>query len=132
MKDVRNIFERGSELKLRFNTPNGVLVVENLWDLKLSTGKVNLNTIAKQISKEIKEFGEEDFVGSGSNIPEELTLSMEIVKHIIQVKKDRAAKAELGKANESKNALIDELIAKKELEELGNLSKEELLKLKSQ
>ncbi len=53
-----NIFENASKTKVRFETSKGEVSVEELWDLSLTS----LDSIAKVISKELKEASEESFI----------------------------------------------------------------------
>ena len=41
------MFEKASRLKLRFKTQNGIIAVDDLWDLTLDS----LNTLAKALNK---------------------------------------------------------------------------------
>ena len=122
-----NIFETATRLKVRFASPVGRLTVEDLWTLPLTstTGKANLNDVARTISKELKTQDEEDFVGTTTTDPTE-TLKLDIVKHIISVRKDENKAKEEARVTESQNALIKQLIAEKKNEELKGKSLEEL------
>ena len=54
-----NIFEMATRKKIRFNSPQGDLSTEDLWDLPLSSkvnGKANLDDIAKDLHRLL--FGE--------------------------------------------------------------------------
>ena len=55
------MFEQASRLKLRFTTARGSLSVEDLWDLPLTstTGKPNLDDIAKSLNRELRATSEE-------------------------------------------------------------------------
>ena len=57
------MFERASKLKLRFNTEKGMVTTEDLWDLPLlQRNAVDLDSLAKNLNKAVKESGEESFV----------------------------------------------------------------------
>lgn len=127
---MEQIFEQASRKKLRFAVQGvGILTVEDLWDLPLqSKTKPNLDTLAMGLHAQIKEAeGETSFVKPETNgVSEQLTLSFEIVKHIIGVKvaeRDTAAAAR-DKA-EKKQKLLG-LLAQKQDEELTNLSIDEI------
>ena len=78
------MFEKAVRLKLRFDSPQGLMSAEDLWDLPLTSSrpnKANLNDIAKEVSRELKASGEEDFVNPTSKADETLQLKLEIVKH---------------------------------------------------
>lgn len=46
---MQNIFEQAVRQKLRFQTVRGLLTVEQLWDLPLDKGEVNLYQIATEL-----------------------------------------------------------------------------------
>ena len=124
-----SLFEKAARLKLRFDSPQGLLSVEDLWDLPLTTNRANranLNDIGKDILREIKAQGEEDLVNPRSVIDETLQLKLEIVKHTIQViQAENLAARELSEKREKKAKLL-ELIAHKKDQELEGKSVEEL------
>jgi hypothetical protein len=125
-------FEQATKAKLRFDSPAGQLSVEDLWDLKLRspTGKANLDDIAialdKQISSDVgKSFVLEDRQG----VNETLRLKFDIVKRIIDVRKEEAKAAVAAEERKATRARIKELIAKKQDEVLAGKSEEELNQL---
>jgi hypothetical protein len=54
-----NLFLVASRSKFRFNTASGTITTEDLWDLPLSSGKANLDDIAKALNKQLKDASEE-------------------------------------------------------------------------
>ena len=63
------MFEQASRSKFRFNSSQGLLTTEDLWDLPLtSTRYANLNDIAKELNRTLKATAEEDFVGQGAAV----------------------------------------------------------------
>jgi hypothetical protein len=126
-----NIFENASRVKSRFNSVQGALTVEQLWDLPLTTTRSNvasLNALAIEIQKEINGTSEITFVKSSSTSKEnkELKEKLEILVHIIEVRESENQAALDAKAIKSKKAAIEELIAKKQEEAMGDKSIEEL------
>jgi len=123
------MFEKAVRLKLRFDSPQGLMSAEDLWDLPLTSSrpnKANLNDIAKEVSRELKASGEEDFVNPTSKADETLQLKLEIVKHVIHViQAENEAARELANKREKKARLL-ELIAHKQDQELEGKSVEEL------
>lgn len=122
----KEMFEKASRLKLRFTTRQGLLSVEDLWDLSLNS----LDTIAKAVNKELGTEAE------GSFIPNKVTrkaathndLRLEILKHVIntkvaedEAKANRAAKAE-------QLARLKTLAANKQDEAFAAQSLDEILK----
>lgn len=118
------MFDKATRMKLRFESNKGLLSVEQVWDLSLTT----LNEMAKGLSRQVKaaETDEEDFIGTKSNVDSELQLRFDVVKHIIGVKlkeRDDSREAAERKAN---NQVILELIQRKKQQELESKSVEEL------
>jgi len=125
------MFEKASRLKLRFESGKGLITIEDLWDLPLTTPVrgSSLDTIAKSISKQVKDSAEESFVTKTSSKNQELELKFEIVKHIIKVRLNEQEQKENALILKTKKEKIASLIAKKEDAELENLSIDELKKL---
>lgn len=124
------MFEKASRTKLRFDTPKGLLATEDLWDLPLTstTGKANLDDLARDIYKSIK--GSEEgvsFVAPEPSVKNDAEkLRFEIVKYVIATKlaeNDAAKKSrERGEQKQRLLALIaekeDQALAWKSLDEL--------------
>lgn len=123
------MFEKAARLKLRFPSPQGGLTVEDLWDLPLTSTRLNqanLNNIAKGISRQLKAEGEEDFVNPKSGADTVLQVQLEIVKHIIQVRQAENEAAYALADRRQKKERIMEIIAKKKDQELEGKPLEEL------
>ena len=119
MSDI-NIFEAATRGRLRFGSNKGMLTVEDLWDLPLnSKNNASLDGIARAYNRELKSQEEESFVTKPARKDSVLELGFEVVKHIIEVRlaENEAAKKKIDRDKEKK--LLMELIAKKEVEELG-------------
>lgn len=123
------MFEKAVRLKLRFASPQGALSVEDLWDLPLTSIRVNvanLNNVAKEISRQLKNAGEEDFVAPKVGADEVLQLKLEIVKRVIFVRQEEnAAERATAERKEKKEKLL-ELIARKQDQQLEGKPLEEL------
>lgn len=123
------MFERANRLKLRFDSPQGALTAEDLWDLPLTSTRANvanLNNVAKEVSRQLKQAGEEDFINPKSGADEILQLKLDIAKHIISVRQaENEAVRTVAERKEKKVRLL-ELIARKQDEELGAKSTQEL------
>ena len=128
MTEQINLFETASRQKLRFTTAKGLLPTEDLWDLPLLT---TLNELAKSLSKQVKEAGEESFIEGKSSANEKLETMFEIVKHIIKVKLAERETLKVAKKNATKKAQLDELIHNKKNAELASLSIEDLEKMRA-
>ena len=126
-----NIFEKASRRKLRFGTNVGLLSVEDLWDLPLTEGKVNLNDLAKSVNKLIKD-DDEDFVKVRKRATKEESdnkLRLEILKRIIEVRVEEKERKEKALERKREKELIANIITEKQNEELKNKSIEELKKM---
>jgi hypothetical protein len=134
-----DIFESASRKKLRFASPKGELTAEQLWDLPLLTAgsvrtsqgipNVDLDTIARTVSKSLKDVSEESFVTVSTNPAKAIfELQLEIVKHIIAVKVADAAKAKDRADKADKRRKLLDALAAKEDEEIGAKSKDTILK----
>lgn len=121
------MFETASRLKLRFSSAVGLISVEDLWDLPLtSTNRANLDAIAIALDAELKATSGVSFVSPSSKDTKELQLKFDIVKHIIDRKIAENAAKVLAKSKAQQVAKIKDLIAEKEDEALKNLSADEL------
>ena len=94
------LYKKAAIEKWRFETIQGSVMVEDLFDLPLTSRRANLNDVAKSINKQIKDAGEEDFVSTSNNVTNVLREKLELVKDIITTKQ-----AEI-EARENELALI--------------------------
>ena len=124
------MFEQASRLKVRFDTTKGLLSVEDLWDLPLTseTGRANLDDLARELHQQLKAAGDNvSFVSPVHNKADErLQLGFDVVKRIIEV---RVAERDAAKAETDRKARkqrIMSIIAQKEDEKLSSTSLEEL------
>lgn len=125
------MFEQATRMKLRFNTPQGQLVVEDLWDLPLTstTNRANLDQIAVGLYAELNSNRNISFVNSNSTGDTTLQLKFDIVKHIIDVRKaENLATAEARVRKEKKQQILT-LISQKENETLAGKSLDDLRKM---
>lgn len=127
-----SIFEQATRTKLRFSSTKGELSVEQLWDLPL-TGRtqnaVDLDTLGRQITRELKDLDDESFVSSRPN-PRKTTLQLQldVLKHIRDVKLAEREAAEKQVERAEQKARLQEILHRKENEELEGMSKEEIEK----
>lgn len=130
-----NMFEIAVRNKMRFETAKGLISVEDLWDLPMmakSPTAVSLDTVARKIAIDLTEQEKlNSFVAENGNeaVIEALKLKLEIVKHVIAVRKKEAAEKREAAEKAAKRQKIKELIAQKEEDALSSLSKEELLEM---
>lgn len=116
---MSDMYKFAAQKKLRFPSKRGPLLVEDLFQLPLTTKVINaddLDTVAKAINKQLKEVSEESFVSDRTNDPKAkaLQVALDIVKDVIATRKD-AIKAVQAKAERDakRNAILDALDKKK-------------------
>lgn len=119
---MEKMFEKATKNKLRFTTNKGQISVEDLWDLSL----ISLDTIAREVNKALKADQEESFISPKSTANSELTLKLEILKYIIQVKQEEKEKSKLRAEKQAQLATLKELAAQKSGEALSQKSLEEI------
>lgn len=122
------MFEQATRNKDRFETSQGLLTVEDLWDLPLTSarGRANLDDIARSLSKRLKETETESFVIKAPKADETTQRKFAVVKHIIEVRLAENEAAATIRANKEKRQQLLALIAQKENEQLQGHTLEEL------
>ncbi len=120
----KNMFEVATREKMRFPF-KGTISVEDLWDLSVH----NLDKVFKTLNSQRKEAQEESLLNMKSSEDERLETQIEIVKYIVNVKLEEQAARVKAAENKEKKQKIMALMAKKDDEEMENMSKEELQKL---
>lgn len=118
-----SIFEKASRAKLSFKANNGVLSVNDLWDLSLES----LNTLAKAVNRELKLSEEENFIAVKSSVNATLELRLDILKRIIEVKLQEREAAKDASAKSERRKAILQVLSEKDDESLKNKTREELL-----
>jgi len=128
---MSEMFEKAARAKIRFESSKGLLTVEDLWDLPLTSAKsANLDDLAKALYKQVKETaGEISFVKPVEKDGGELQMKFEIVKHIIDVRVSERDAAAAATARREQKQNILALIAQKENEQLAGTSLEDLRKM---
>jgi len=123
-----DLFERATRLKLRFPTLRGVVSVEDLWEMPLTskTG-FDLDSTAKAVNAQLKSAQEDSFVVTRAN-PQRtgLELQMEIIKHVIAVllRESEEKLARAGRKAEKERLLS--ILESKQVEKMQGMSEEEL------
>jgi len=118
------MFEKASRMKIRFQTAIGIITTEDLWGLKLT----QLNDLAKSLNRQIKDAEEESFIAEPSSASKELTLKLDIVKHIIAVLLEEKDKKEKAKERKEQRDRLLEILNKKQNESLEAMSIEDIKK----
>jgi hypothetical protein len=124
------MFDKATRQKIRFTTPSGQLSAEELWDLPLTSAKsANLDSIAIQLDKELKETSTVSFVNKTAKGSELTRLKFDVVLHIMEVRTAEAEAATLTKANAERKQKLLSILAEKQDADLKGKSTEELQKL---
>lgn len=128
-----SIFEQASKAKLRFQTVKGQLSVEQLWDLPLDKGEVNLYQLATELLVDTQNKPEQalSFFKKATSKNELAQLKFDIVKHIVTTKVAEIEEKSNEAVKQSEIAELDKLIAAKEAEAKAGLSLDELKAMKA-
>ena len=121
-----NIFEYAVRNKVRFPF-NGMISVEDLWDLSLP----NLDSIYKKLNKQVKQSDEESLLSTNTSVDTKLKVQIDIIKHIVSVKLEEVENAKKAAENKAKEQKIMAILAARSDKALENASDEDLLKMLS-
>lgn len=126
---IENLFVTATREKYRFESKVGLLTVEDLWELPLtSSNKASLDNVAITLNRKLKDGEEESFV-SAKKKDVVTSNKLEIVKHVIAVREaENEQKIAEAKRREQRET-IQRLIEQKELEGLNGKSIDELREL---
>lgn len=119
--DKNEMFIVATKNKFRFPF-RGQISVEDLWDLSVE----NLDSVYKTLNSQVKKAKEESLLNTKSREDEIIEMQIEIVKYIVSVKQDEAAKKVAAKEKKARKQKILEVLAAKEDADLQNKSSEEL------
>lgn len=122
---MNNNFAEATRLKLRVPTSNGLLSVEDLWDLSLN----KLSVVIKNVKKALKGSDNDDelsFLDETKTVDKTLQLTFDILKEIYLTKKSELDASKIAAEAKANNEKIMALIYEKQNEKLKNMSIEEL------
>ena len=115
------IFEIATREKFRFPF-RGLVSVEDLWDLSPE----NLDEVFKVLNSQRKKVNEESLLSVSTEEDTELTMKIDIVKYIVDVKlQEREASMKAAEKKEKKQKIMAILNMKQD-EDLRNMSSDEL------
>jgi len=123
-----NIFALATRKAIRFPSNQGLIDVEQLWDLPLTARNTNdLDTVAKNIHRELTALNEESFVATKTNPAKaDKVLAMDVVKFIISVKLAEAEEAQNARAKKAEREKLLGILEVKEAQALNDLSADEI------
>lgn len=126
----KNLFERATREQFRWNSPQNLLTVEDLWNLPLTsekTGRANLDDIARELHKKVKAADTDDVSFVKPKATDDTTPAMfEIVKYIIGVKLAENEAKRRARENAEQRQKIMSAMASKQNQKLEASSLEEL------
>lgn len=123
------MYKQAVMLKLRFETPKGLLTVEQLFDLSMADLSTTIKKVNALIKKEQATDDELSFLEGVDTTETQNSLRFRILKDVYLTKKDARDAAALDFEKKQRNQRIAEIIAKKKDEALENKSIEELEKM---
>lgn len=127
MSTPANLIELAVRQKLRFTSNRGELTVEQLFDLPLlAKSSFDLQAVATNCSKDLKELGETDFVNVGSPTTAIAELKLDVVKYVIACKREEAQEKNTASERAAKRKEILAILDRKKSTDLENKSPEEL------
>lgn len=123
------MYKQAVMLKLRFETPKGLLTVEQLFDLSMADLSTTIKKVNALIKKEQVTDDELSFLEGVDTTETQNSLRFRILKDVYLTKKDARDAAALDFEKKQRNQRIAEIIAKKKDEALESMSIEELEKM---
>lgn len=126
------LFITAAQRKYRYDSPKGQLTTEQLFDLQLKAtraGQLDLDEVAKETNRQLKQETEESFVSTRSNpLKNELENKLEIIKAVIAMKQEEAEKVRLAGQRAGERQRILEAIDQAKTRQLSQASVEDLEK----
>jgi hypothetical protein len=124
-----NIFEQAARQKIRFESVLGLLCVEDLWDLpltSLNSKRANLDDVARLLDAELKSTSSVSFVNDVSEVNAKTKLMFDVVIHVINTKITEAKAAKSAADVREKKQKIMAIIERKQEESLSAASIDDL------
>lgn len=118
-------FKEATRIKLRFNTSQGLIGVEQLWELSMA----KLERIVRALKKQLTKDNDDDlsFLDDTSTpVDKTVELSFDIAKEVYLARKEEREAVKNAKAKKENNEKIMALIVEKEEGKLQEKSVEEL------
>lgn len=122
-----DIFKNAAINKYRYPSSKGNLTTEDLFDLPLTSEKnASLDSVARELNKQIKEFGEESFVNAPSPALNITKNKLEVVKLVIAFRQEMNEAAATRMANNTRRAMLTQALHTAEAAKLSAMSPEEI------
>ena len=120
-----SIYKEANRRKLRFNTSQGSVSVERLWELSIE----ELDTLGVAAQTETDNSTKKSLLKKKTSVDEIAQLKYEIIKDVFFTKAEEREAANDAADKKAHNEKILSLIEKQRNSKLENLSEEELLKM---
>jgi hypothetical protein len=126
-----DMFERATREKFRFETRTGLVSVEDLWDLPLTShvGKPNLDDVARSLHKKLKSGDDVSFVETNRKSDDLTQAKFDLVRSIIETRLQENKEASEARGKSDRKQRLLALLAEKEDEGLRSKSADELRKM---
>ena len=123
-----NVFEYATRNKIRFHSSRGELTLEQLWDVPLrSADGFDLNAVAKNANKALKEVFEESFVETKkTTLHVRLEITLDVVKNVIDAKLADEEAAKRRAANRVEKEKLLAILSEKQDGKLSELTEKQL------
>ena len=120
------MYKQAAMLKLRFETPKGLLTAEQLFDLSMTDLSTAIKKVNALLKKEQATDNELSFLEGVDTSETQNSLRFRILKDVYLTKKEARDQAALDYEKKQRNQRIAEIIARKKEEALESKSIEEL------
>lgn len=117
-----NTFKEAARIRLRFKSSKGLIMVEDLYSLKIT----ELDAMAISIHQALEAMPTTSFLSAATKADPIEQLKLDILLEVMQDMEEAKAKAETAAAKRTKNKHIRELIARKRDAALAELDIEAL------
>jgi hypothetical protein len=123
-----NVFEYATRNKIRFHSSRGELTLEQLWDVPLrSADGFDLNAVAKNANKALKEVSEESFVETKKTTQHvRLEITLDVIKNVIDAKLADEEAAKRRAANRVEKEKLLAILSEKQDGKLSELTEKQL------
>lgn len=128
MEQQNNIFEQVTRKNLLFQATNGMLTVQDVWNLTIPKLEVLGRSLYSKLEDSRAEGTDNPFASNSKPSSEQVDaqLRVDVVLHILNTKKNEADAIKRAAEKKAHNEKILALIAQKQEGKLQNMSEEEL------
>jgi hypothetical protein len=123
-----NLFELATRKKFKFASTKGLITVEDLWDLPLTSNstRANLDDIARDLFKQLRNGDTVSFVNSENKSDPTVQAQFDVVKYIIDVKLLEKQEDDKARSKAKEKQQLLEILAERQHDELKSKSVDEI------